>query len=134
MLPLVTAMKILLVAVACLCALRAAVAPAAELSISGTRFQLDGKPFPYTGVSFFNAIYNPSFNKSSEARREWLGKFRDHGINVLRIWAQWDNARGFVDASPTSTLYHKEGTLRSEPMDRLKQILADADAEGFVIE
>jgi hypothetical protein len=106
----------------------------AELSISGTRFQLDGKPFPYTGVSFFNAIYNPNFNKSSEDRRKWLGKFRDRGINVLRIWAQWDNARGFVDASPTSTLYHKDGTLQAEHVERLKQILADADAEGFVIE
>jgi hypothetical protein len=107
---------------------------AAELSISGTHFQLDGKPFPYTGVSFFNAIYNPTFNKTSEARREWLGKFRDHGINVLRIWAQWDNARGFVDASPTSTLYHRDGALQMEHVERLKQILADADAEGFVIE
>lgn len=27
-----------------------------ELTISGTRFQLDGKPFAYTGVSFFNAL------------------------------------------------------------------------------
>jgi hypothetical protein len=109
-------------------------ATAAELSISGTRFLLDGKAFPYTGVSFFNAIYNPTFNKSSEARRQWLGKFREHGINVLRVWAQWDNARGFVDASPTSTLYHTDGTLRSEHVDRLKQILTDADAGGFVIE
>jgi len=108
--------------------------PAAELTISGTRFNLDGKPFPYTGVSFFNAIYNPTFNKSSGARREWLGKFRDHGINLLRVWAQWDNARGFVDASPTSSLYQKDGSLRNEHVETLKQILADADAEGFVIE
>lgn len=108
--------------------------PAAELSISGTHFLLDGKPFPYTGVSFFNAIYNPTFNKSPEARREWLRKFRDHGINVLRVWGQWDCARGFVDASPTSSLYQKDGTLRAEHVETLKQILADADAEGFVIE
>lgn len=106
----------------------------AELGISGTRFVLDGKPFPYTGVSFFNAIYNPAFNKSSDSRREWLGKFRDHGINVLRVWAQWDNARGFVDASPTATLYQMDGSLRVEHIETLKKILADADAEGFVIE
>jgi hypothetical protein len=117
-----------------LAALTSSILSAAELSISGTRFQLDGKPFPYTGVSFFNAIYNPNFNKSPEERRAWLGKFREHGINVLRIWAQWDNARGFVDASPTCTLYHTDGTLRSEHVERLKQILVDADAEGFVVE
>ena len=109
-------------------------APAAEFGISGTHFLLDDKSFPYTGVSFFNAIFNPTFNKSSEDRRKWLGKFRDHGINVLRIWAQWDNGRGFVDASPTTTLYQKDGTLRTEHIARLKEILADADAEGFVIE
>src|SRR4051812_26526435 len=95
---------------------------AAELTISGTRFLLDGKPFPYTGVSFFNAIYNPIFNQSSTVRRQWLGKFREHGINVLRVWAQWDNARGFVDASPTSTLYQKDGALRPEHVARLKEI------------
>lgn len=125
-------MKSILISFALLGGLAAA--SAAELTISGTRFQLDGKPFPYTGVSFFNAIYNPTFNKSSEARREWLGKFHDHGINVLRIWAQWDNGRGFVDASPTATLYHKDGNLQGEHVERLKQILTDADAEGFVIE
>ncbi|MEZ0275687.1 MAG: hypothetical protein ACAH88_12345, partial [Roseimicrobium sp.] len=65
----------------------ATLAPAAELTISGTRFQLDGKPFPFTGVSFFNAIYNPTFNTSPEVRREWLGQFSKHGINALRIWA-----------------------------------------------
>jgi hypothetical protein len=107
---------------------------AAELTISGTRFQLDGKPFPYTGISFFNAIYNPAFNQSSDIRRDWLRKFREHGIDVLRVWAQWDNTRGFVDASPTSTLYHKDGTLRTQHVARLKEILTDADAEGFVIE
>jgi hypothetical protein len=112
----------------------AAAAPAAELTISGTRFQLDGKPFPFTGVSFFNAIYNPAFNASSEVRREWLGQFSKHGINVLRVWAQWDNRRGFVDASPGSTLYHPDGSLRAENVARLKEILTDADACGFVIE
>ena len=77
---------------------------AAEITVRGTRFELDGKPFPYTGVSFFNAIYNPGFNRSSEARLQWLAKFQAYGINVLRIWSQWDNKRGFVDTCPTCTL------------------------------
>src|SRR2546428_8917696 len=67
----------------------ASAAGAHELSISGTRFLLDGKPFPYTGISFFNAIYNPAFNQSSEERVRWLRKFQRYGINVLRVWSQW---------------------------------------------
>jgi hypothetical protein len=104
------------------------------ISVSGTRFLLDGEPFPYTGVSFFNAIYNPVFNSSSAVRREWLGKFQQHGINVLRVWCQWDNARGFVDAGAGSTMYHPDGRLREEHLRTLKAILADTAPSGIVIE
>jgi len=107
---------------------------ATALSVAGTRFQLDGKPFPFTGTSFFNAIYNPTFNQDSATRREWLRKFQGYGINVLRVWAQWDNRRGFVDASPTSTLYQTDGRLRADRLATLKALLDDARAEGTVIE
>ena len=110
------------------------VAAAADLSISGTRFQLDGKPFPYTGVSFFNAIYNTNFNASSEARVGWLKKFQSCGINVLRVWCQWDSTRGFVDAAPTHTMYQPDGSLRTEPLRTLKNILTDADQHGMCVE
>jgi hypothetical protein len=112
----------------------ASIAGAHELTVSGTRFLLDGKPFPYTGISFFNAIYNPAFNKSSADRVAWMRKFEKYGINVLRIWSQWDNKRGFVNACPECSLYHPDGRLRMENVQRLKQILADADREGMVIE
>ena len=105
-----------------------------ELTISGTRFQLDGRPFPYTGVSFFNAIYNTNFNASSEKRTVWLKKFQSYGINVLRVWCQWDNARGFVDASPTSTLYQQDGSLPAQHLATVKEILRDCDAQGMVVE
>lgn len=105
-----------------------------ELTISGSRFFLNGQPFPYMGVSFFNAIYNTNFNASSAARREWLRKFQSYGINALRVWSQWDNARGFVDASPTSTLYHPDGQLRADRLQTLKALLGDCDAQGVVVE
>jgi hypothetical protein len=57
-----------------------------EITVSGTRFLLDGQPFPWTGVSFFNAICNPTFNKSGEVRLKWLAEFQQYGINVLQIW------------------------------------------------
>ena len=105
-----------------------------DITVSGTRFLLNGKPFPYTGVSFFNAIYNPSFNKNSEERVKWLRKFRKYGVNVLRVWCQWDNKRGFVDAGPGMTLYNADGSLQARHLKTLKEILADADREGVVVE
>lgn len=117
--------------------LAADVGPAAathEITIAGTRFQLNGEPFPYTGVSFFNAIYNPTFNRSSAERTEWMQKFLRHGINVLRVWCQWDNKRGFVDGGPESTMYFSDGRLRETSLAALKGILADADRQGMVIE
>lgn len=126
--------KAWVVLVAALAFLAARPLHAAELTVSGTRFLLDGKPFPYTGVSFFNAIYNPTFNTSSEARIAWLKKFQSYGINVLRVWCQWDNARGFVDASPKNTMYEADGSLRVAHLATLKAILADADKLGVCVE
>jgi hypothetical protein len=105
-----------------------------RLAVAGTHFTLDGKPFPYTGLSFFNAIYNPTFNSSSEARQVWLKKFQSYGINVLRVWCQWDNTRGFVDAAPTNTMFETNGVLCSPRLATLKGILADADKLGMCVE
>jgi len=104
------------------------------ISVSGTRFLLDGAAFPYTGVSFFNAIYSPAFNKDSQQRLAWLEKFRQYRINVLRVWCQWDNKRGFVDSSPASTMYEADGRLREGHLKTLKSILTDADRLGMVVE
>lgn len=105
-----------------------------EIGITGTRFTLNGQPFPFTGVSFFNAIYNPTFNASPAQRKQWMRKFQRYGINVLRIWGQWDNRYKFVDSSPTTTLYFPDGRLRPEHVQTLKAIAADADELGMVIE
>jgi hypothetical protein len=109
-------------------------ASAAELTVSGNTFQLDGKPFPYTGISFFNAIYNPTFNRDSDERTRWLERFRSYGINVLRIWAQWDSKRGFADACPACSLYDPDGKLRANHLATLKGIATDADKLGMVVE
>ena len=104
------------------------------LSISGQRFLLNGDPFPYTAISFFNAIYNPTFNRDSEERKVWLAKFQKYGINVLRVWCQWDNKRGFVDSGPGKTMYENDGTLRAANMATLKAIIADADSAGMIVQ
>ena len=104
-----------------------------ELKVKGTGFELNGQFFEYTGISFFNALYNPVFNRSSEIRKEYMRKFQEYGINVLRIWCQWDNARGFVDAGKGQTLYTDDGNLKPEKLSILKSVLADADQEGMII-
>ncbi len=93
-----------------------------------------GQPFPFTGVSFFNALYNPAFNRSHAERQQWLAKFRRYGINVIRVWAQWDNKRGFVDAGPQATLWQSDGGLSAAPLATLKAVVAGADEAGMVVQ
>ncbi len=85
-------------------------------------------------MSFFNALHNPAFNKSTESRSQWLEKFRGYGVNVLRVWGQWDSKRGFVDTSPEATLYRPDGSLRAEVLARLKALIEAADQKGMVIQ
>src|SRR5688572_14961683 len=105
-----------------------------ELRITGTKFVLNGAHFPYTGVSFFNALYNPTFNKSSDERQKWLQKFQKYGINVLRVWGQWDSRRGYADTCPECTLYFTDGRLRQPHVETLKQILVDAGKQKMAVE
>lgn len=105
-----------------------------KLVVSGTGFLADGKHFPFTGVSFFNAIFNPAFNRGPEQRRRWMQRFLRHGINVLRVWAQWDARHAFVDMGPDATLYERDGGLRQAHVERLRGLVADADRLGMVVE
>ncbi len=107
--------------------------PQHTIAVKDLGFTLNGEPFAYTGVSFFNAIYNSAFNKSETARKTWLNKFKAYGIHVIRVWAQWDNARGFVDACPTCTLYEPSGALKKAPLDTLEAIIRTADELGMVV-
>ncbi|MBN1987554.1 MAG: cellulase family glycosylhydrolase [Prolixibacteraceae bacterium] len=104
-----------------------------KITINGTRFEMNGEPFEYTGISFFNTLYNPSFNKSSDSRREYLKQLKATGINVLRVWCQWDNARGFIDGGEGKTLYNADGSLKPDLVAVLNEIISDADSEGMVI-
>lgn len=103
------------------------------ISIKGTGFVMNGEPFEYTGLSFFNALYNPEFNKNSDTRLKYIKVFKEHGISILRIWCQWDNGTGFVDSGPTKTIYNQDGSLKPELVERMKDILTDADKQGMVI-
>jgi hypothetical protein len=105
-----------------------------EITITGSCFLLDGSPFHYTGISFYNAIYNPTFNKSSEDRRKWMQKFQKYGINVLRIFSEWNMKEPWIDTCPDCSLFYPDGRLREQNVGRLKEILTDADAVGMVVQ
>ncbi len=106
------------------------------LGILGTRLTLDGQPFPLTGVSFFNALYNPTFNRSPGERERWLRTLLDWGVNTLRVWCQWDFAppRSFIDTAPEHSLYTDDGTLREQHVATLLDLCAAMDALGMVLE
>lgn len=117
------------------------------LTIQGTRFLLDGKPFYFQGLSFFNALYNKEFNKSPESREKTLRRFKSYGITVLRVWGDWRLTNGWIDECPDCSLYvypEMEGRdrrfeprkprLNADAVARLKDLLAAADKQGMVIE
>ena len=106
------------------------------LHVEGTRLFLDEDPFYFQGVSFFNALYNPTLNAGAEARDHWLRKFRKNGISALRVWCQWDFSppRTFVDVGPDTTMYTEEGAMIAESAQRLADLIVAADALEMVIE
>ena len=83
------------------------------LEIDGVRLLLDGQPFFFQGLSFFNAIYNLTSNHNGGERLEWLQTFKENDVNALRIWCQWDFSppRAFVDVAPDHTMYNLHSAL-----------------------
>lgn len=117
------------------------------LSIQGTRFLRDGKPFYFQGLSFFNALYNREFNESAKSREHWLRKFKSYGITVLRVWADWRVTNGWIDEGPECSLYvypeleklnrrfvPRNPRLHPDALQRLKDLVMAAGKEGMVIE
>lgn len=104
------------------------------IGIKDTRFTLDGKPFEFFGVSFFNALYNPAFNESENDQLRWLQKFTNTGITVLRIWAEWNSTMGFVDAADSCILYNRDGSLKPLYLTRLKNLLRTTASLDMVVE
>jgi hypothetical protein len=106
------------------------------LRVEGTRLYLDDDPFYFQGLSFFNALYNPTFNTDAEIRSRWLHTFKDNGVSALRVWCQWDFSppRTFVDVGPSTTMYTEDGALVAESTQRLADLLTAANNLDMVIE
>jgi hypothetical protein len=106
------------------------------LKITGTHLFLDDAPFFLQGLSFFNAIYNPTFNHSEADRLQWLTKINSYGINTLRIWCQWDfrPPQAFIDVAAGNTLFTDAGEIIETHLRTLIDIIRAADGLGMVLE
>jgi hypothetical protein len=106
------------------------------LGVDGIRLTLDGRPFPLTGLSFFNALYNPAFNRGSAERLAWLQTFRDNGVNFLRVFGQCDflPPRTYVDVGPTNSLIDDQGAVREQHVETLAALTTALDGLGMAVE
>jgi hypothetical protein len=106
------------------------------LSVDGTRLCLGGTPFRFRGLSFFNALFNPVFNREDVVRRAWVTKFWDNGVTALRVWCQWDFTEPhiFADVAPEQSLFRLTGELRPQFADRLCQLAAATSDQGMALE
>ena len=108
------------------------------LSVKGAKFYLDGTEFDLQGVSFFNAIFNEEFCRPDESMEHYLNRFLDYGINMVRVWCEWDfgGAAGqFADVVTGETsLFDYRGHIRSVYAQRLERLLLAADHLGMVVE
>jgi hypothetical protein len=116
------------------------------LTVNGTRLEMDQQPFTYQGLSFFNALYNPTFNEDDGQRRHWLRYFKSWGISAVRVWCDWRVTNGWIDEGPENSLwlypgyqrrnvlYEPKGEVASEPLARLKRLLTIADELRMAVE
>lgn len=98
---------------------------------------LDEKPFDWQGLSFFNALYNPTFNQSHEERLARLKDYKENGISAVRVWCQWNFGPPrelWVDTAPHSTMYTDQGEIREGSFERLRSLIMAADSLDMVVE
>ena len=111
--------------------------PSADvLSVEGTRLCLGGKLSPFRGLSFFNALFNPAFNRGIGSRRAWVAKFWSNRVTALRVWCQgnFTGPHVFADVGPGQSLLRVTGDLQGVFADRLCQLAAATAEQGIVLE
>jgi hypothetical protein len=98
-------------------------APAADLSVTGTRFTLDGKPTFLLGISYYGAL-----GATDETVRLDLDDMRRDGFNWVRVWATWTSGGEDVSA------VHPDGSPREPHLTRLRKLVEACDARGMAVD
>jgi hypothetical protein len=95
-----------------------------ELGVRGSQFTLDGRPVFLLGCSYYGAL-----GGDEKTWRADLDDMQKAGINWIRVWATWS-----AFGRNVSAVDGKTGEPRGEFMEKLKQLVAECDRRGMVVD
>jgi hypothetical protein len=101
------------------------------LGVAGDKFTVDGKPRFLVLVSYFDAL-----DASDAVLQEDFDNFQRHGVNGVRIFANWwdcANKDRCKQPSPR-TLMDATGALRPAQLERLRHVLDLAASHKLVVD
>jgi hypothetical protein len=104
--------------------LMVSVAPATELSVTGERFVVDGKPTFLLGCSYYGALGAPDTTISAD-----LDQLQRLHFNWIRVWADWTAFGADLSAVDGAT-----GDPRQPYLDKLVNLCADCDRRGMIVD
>jgi CubicO group peptidase (beta-lactamase class C family) len=97
--------------------------PTTQLGIAGPQFTLNGRPTFLLGISYYGGL-----GAGEETLRRDLDDIQRHGFNWIRVWATWGAFTNDVSA------VHDDGAAREPFLTRLKQLVAECDHRGLVMD
>ncbi|MGQ9560429.1 MAG: PKD domain-containing protein [Candidatus Oleimicrobiaceae bacterium] len=103
------------------------------LSVQGTHFYLDGKPFEMWGIRVVNALWD---DQQTQELLVAMAQYRSYGINTIGVNLQGGSVGFEIDASGkwySNSAFRSDGSLKSEYMERLRAILERARELDMVV-
>src|SRR5688572_11491977 len=97
--------------------------PPVVLGVDGTAFHINGKKAFLLGASYYGALGAPDDFVAAD-----LDDLRALGFNWIRVWAVWDAFGNDVSAVDVA------GNAREPYLDKLKGVVAAAEARGIVVD
>lgn len=94
-----------------------------DLGIKGTQFTINGTPTFLYGISYYGAL-----GASEEFILHDLADMKEHGINWIRVWANWNGFNYDVSAVDGN------GNPRKPFFTKLKWLVTVCDREGIIVD
>ena len=104
------------------------------LSVDGTRFLLDGRPFDMWGVRVVNALWD---DNETQELIDAMPEYLLHGVNTVGVNLQGGYPGFNIDPQTgkwwENNSFNSDGTLKPEYMERLRLILERARELNMVV-